>query len=180
VVAGTDLTGGGTAGGVTLNLDVTKVPQLASSNSFIGNQTVAGNITATGTFSGSGAGLTGVPNTALGGSARVRGIVYLAGCDSCAPLSASDSQAIFYVNAVGAMTITSVYCLADGGSPQINIARDNGGPTNLLTSDLTCDGAPAPGFTSTALALGDELDFVMAAPDGVAKRITVVIQTSLN
>ena len=43
VTAGTDLTGGGTVplgGTTTLNLDTTKVPQLASANTFTGNQTV--------------------------------------------------------------------------------------------------------------------------------------------
>jgi trimeric autotransporter adhesin len=39
VTAGTDLTGGGTSGKVTLNLDTTKVPQLAASNGFVGSQT---------------------------------------------------------------------------------------------------------------------------------------------
>jgi hypothetical protein len=43
VTAGTDLTGGGTSGSVTLNLDTTKVPTLgASSNTFTGNLTVDG------------------------------------------------------------------------------------------------------------------------------------------
>ena len=51
VTAGTDLTGGGTSGNVTLNLDTTKVPQLAASNTFTGNQTVNGNLSASGTFS---------------------------------------------------------------------------------------------------------------------------------
>ena len=51
VTAGTDLTGGGTNGGVTLNLDTTKVPQLNASNTFTGNQTVSGNLSATGTVS---------------------------------------------------------------------------------------------------------------------------------
>ena len=40
VTAGTDLTGGGTSGKVTLNLDTTKVPQLAANNNFTGLQTV--------------------------------------------------------------------------------------------------------------------------------------------
>src|ERR1017187_7194131 len=69
VTAGTDLTGGGASGNVTLNLDVTKVPQLTSANSFTANQSVTGNISATGsisagTFSGNGAAITGV-NAAL-------------------------------------------------------------------------------------------------------------------
>lgn len=37
VTAGTDLTGGGTSGKVTLNVDTTKVPQLAAANTFTGN-----------------------------------------------------------------------------------------------------------------------------------------------
>jgi trimeric autotransporter adhesin len=40
VIAGTDLKGGGSSGNVTLNLDTTKVPQLASSNTFTGTQTI--------------------------------------------------------------------------------------------------------------------------------------------
>jgi hypothetical protein len=53
VTAGTDLTGGGTSGTVTLNLDTTKVPRLSVANTFTGNQTVNGNLSATGVVSGS-------------------------------------------------------------------------------------------------------------------------------
>jgi trimeric autotransporter adhesin len=49
VTAGTDLTGGGTSGNVTLKLDTTKVPLLAANNAFTGNQTITGNLTASGT-----------------------------------------------------------------------------------------------------------------------------------
>src|SRR4029077_3118403 len=48
VTAGTDLTGGGTKGKVSLNLDTTKVPQLNSVNTFTANQGVIGTLTATG------------------------------------------------------------------------------------------------------------------------------------
>ena len=48
VTAGTDLTGGGTTGKVTLNLDTTKVPRLSAANTFTGNQAVIGTFTATG------------------------------------------------------------------------------------------------------------------------------------
>lgn len=44
VTAGTDLTGGGNSGSVTLNLDTTKVPQLSSNNAFTGTQQFSGNI----------------------------------------------------------------------------------------------------------------------------------------
>jgi len=68
VKAGTDLTGGGTTGAVTLNLDTTKVPQLAAANTFTANQKVNGTMTAT-LFSGSGASLTNVNAAKFGGLA---------------------------------------------------------------------------------------------------------------
>jgi hypothetical protein len=53
VTAGSGLTGGGTSGAVTLNLDATKVPLLTTGNTFAGNQTVNGNLSATGLVTGS-------------------------------------------------------------------------------------------------------------------------------
>jgi hypothetical protein len=47
VTAGTDLTGGGTTGTVTLNLNTAKVPLLAAANTFTASQTVKGTLTAT-------------------------------------------------------------------------------------------------------------------------------------
>ena len=47
VTAGTDLTGGGSSGNVTLNLDTTRVPQLGTANTFTANQTINGNLSAT-------------------------------------------------------------------------------------------------------------------------------------
>jgi hypothetical protein len=38
VTSGTDLTGGGTSGDVTLNLDTTKVPELNTANTFAANR----------------------------------------------------------------------------------------------------------------------------------------------
>jgi hypothetical protein len=51
-----------------LNVDTTKVPQLATANTFTGNQTVNGSVTAT-SFSGSGSSLTNVNAAELGGLA---------------------------------------------------------------------------------------------------------------
>jgi len=47
VTAGTDLTGGGNSGNVTVNLDTTKVPQLAAANSFTNNNAVSVNSSST-------------------------------------------------------------------------------------------------------------------------------------
>jgi len=56
VGAGTGLTGGGAVslgGSTTLSLDTTKVPLLSAANIFTGNQTVNGNLSATGVVTGS-------------------------------------------------------------------------------------------------------------------------------
>ena len=55
VNAGADLTGGGAVllgGSTTLNLDTTKVPLLASANSFTNSQSITGNLAVSGTVSG--------------------------------------------------------------------------------------------------------------------------------
>ena len=71
VTAGTDLTGGGTGGNVTLNLDTAKVPLLTAANMFVGNQTItgnlsdSGNINATGSVSGQTASFTGNNNSQI-------------------------------------------------------------------------------------------------------------------
>jgi hypothetical protein len=67
VTAGTDLTGGGTTGTVTLNLDTTKVPQLAAANTFTASQTVNGGVTAT-SFSGNGSALTNLQGANVQGT----------------------------------------------------------------------------------------------------------------
>jgi trimeric autotransporter adhesin len=72
VTSGAGLTGGGTSGSVTLKIDTTKVPQLSAANIFTANQSVHGNLSATGsvsaaTFSGNGAALTNVNAALLSG-----------------------------------------------------------------------------------------------------------------
>lgn len=54
VLAGTDLTGGGSSGTITLNVDTTKVAQLNGVNSFNGNQSIGGNLSTTGNISATG------------------------------------------------------------------------------------------------------------------------------
>jgi hypothetical protein len=69
VTAGTDLTGGGTSGSVTLNVDTTKIPQLGGANTFVGNQAITGNLTDTGNITATGslsAATETITNTASG------------------------------------------------------------------------------------------------------------------
>jgi hypothetical protein len=147
----------------------------------------AGTVTAT-TFSGNGSALTNVNAASLGGSSasalRTRAITYLGGCDTCSVLADTDDQKMIYLNVVGPMTITSVKCFSDAGTPTINIQRDDGSPADVLSSALSCS---TSGGTSTSfngseniLALNDKLDFVMVTAGGVAKRVTVVITATVN
>jgi hypothetical protein len=119
---------------------------------------------------------------AVGKSARTHSITYMAGCDNCGVLQTTDSQRQFYINVLGPMTIVSVSCFSDTGGPSVNIARENRGPTNLLSSNLTCssDGTSTNQFNSSVLNLDDQLDFIVASTDGVSQRVTIVIQTTLN
>ena len=54
VTPGVGLTGGGSSGTITLNIDPNNVPLLTTANTFSGNQTVNGNLSATGLVSSSG------------------------------------------------------------------------------------------------------------------------------
>ncbi|MEO6119305.1 MAG: hypothetical protein ABIP12_01340 [Terriglobales bacterium] len=152
---------------------------------------VVGNIAASGTitgasFSGSGASLTGVATSAqlsaLDARLAVRGINYLAGCDSCNLLQVADSQKDIYMNVVGAMTINQVTCISDLGAPTINLQRDDGSASNILSTDLACStgGTSTTSFLDSALAVGDKLDFYVTGGTGVAHRVTVVIKATIN
>jgi hypothetical protein len=115
---------------------------------------------------------------------RVRGIAYVAGCDSCNLLQTNDSEKTIYMNVVGAMTINQVTCFSDAGSPTINLQRDDGFPANILSADLACSstGAVTTGIVSaeSVLNLNDKIDFYVTSAGGSAHRVTVVIKTTLN
>ncbi len=145
--------------------------------------TVTGNVEVKGTGNGilfpDGSALTS--NSA----ARVRAITYLAGCDTCDVLTDADDQRTIFLNLIGAITINSVTCFSDAGSPIINLQRDSGiGGADILNINLTC--TPS-GTTSTdivsaqsVLNLNDKLDFVMVSAGGVARRVTVAIKATVN
>jgi hypothetical protein len=65
VTAGTDLTGGGTSGSVTLNVDTTKIPQLGAGNTFVGNQSITGNLSASGSVTAQTGNFDGTSSTPL-------------------------------------------------------------------------------------------------------------------
>jgi hypothetical protein len=73
VTAGTDLTGGGTGGNVMLNLDTTKVPQFATSNTFTGAQTINNNVTINGLASGNALSVSGA-TTGVSATGSIYGV----------------------------------------------------------------------------------------------------------
>ncbi len=122
VTAGTDLTGGGTSGNVTLNLNTAKVPQLAAANTFTGNQAIIGNLTDTGTISastnasttaiqGSSAGGTGVAGSSVSG---VAGSFQVGSNAGIILQGGSGSSIVFDVDALGDVSATSFQI---GGNP---------------------------------------------------------------
>ncbi len=149
----------------------------------------AGTITAT-AFSGNGSALTSVNAATVNGSSgaalATRGIVYLGGCDSCSVLQSTDSQKMIYLNVVGTMTIQSVTCYSDAGSPIINIHRNNSQNNVVSSGDVQCASANPATKTNfntgeNILNLNDTLDFVMVnTNDNVAKRVTVIIKAVVN
>jgi hypothetical protein len=126
---------------------------------------------------------------ALGGVAAanhlVRAITYLAGCDGCSTLDATnDDQKTIYVNVIGPMTITEVFCFSDAGTPSIQIHRNvSGTPAEILTDPLQCStsGESTTVFESgiNALSVGHRLDFDLTDAS-TAKRVTVIIKAVLT
>lgn len=139
--------------------------------------------TLTGVIAGSGlagGGFSGTPTLALSSAARTRGINYLAGCDWCGALDNTGQKTIYY-NVVGPMTINSVTCFSDTGTPVINIGK-NSTNIGILSANLTCTptGASSSLFSQNALNLNDTVDFMMISAGGAAHRVTVTIQATLD
>jgi hypothetical protein len=128
VTAGTDLSGGGTTGNVTLNLDTAKVPQLNTANTFTGNQTVNGNMSATGLVTGSAYNI-GSDLFAFGSSANRSAFLGFAGSgaanysDTAVGWRALYSDAGSSNTAIGAQALlsnTTGYQNAAGGAQALN------------------------------------------------------------
>jgi hypothetical protein len=159
VTAGTDLTGGGTSGNVTLNLDITKVPQLGTPNTFVGHQSVTGSITASGQLQG------GAPGVLITDGAGQTMQIF----SNPAPTGASAGTAQFIPNAgtlvgleaysIGLIDGTSgdFYChhgLVAGGSGVCyfaDVANNSGHIANSFSQAIQFDSVNSAGtdiFTS--------------------------------
>lgn len=129
VTAGTDLTGGGATGTVTLNLDTTKVPTLGSANSFTGNQTITGNVTASGAINGGTASFTGAVTT---GAQTVKGNISETG----------------NITSTGSVSGTSGSFSGNNTSEILHVTQSGNGHA-IVASTSYVDGAALYGFNSS-------------------------------
>src|SRR5579863_9189758 len=171
LTAGTDLTGGGLAtlgGNVTLNLDTTKVPQLNAANTFTGNQTVSGNLSATGVVSGGsfeiGSNLFGFGSYANGNAfLGFAGNSTMTGHDNTASgsgalasnttgyLNAASGWQALVLNSTGTLnTATGASALQSNTAGNLNTATGESAlASNTTGGSNTGDGATALGFNTT-------------------------------
>ena len=146
VTAGTDLTGGGASGNVTLNLDTTKVPQLKKANTFTGNQTVTGNMSASGTVSGASYQIGGTP-FAFGSAASENAFLGFAGNSSTTTTgtqnTAVGNASLYYTTsgfgntAVGSFSLLSTTTGATNTAVGSNaMLTNNSGTYNTAVGEL--------------------------------------------
>ena len=167
-------------------IDATKIAGTAATlgvNAFVGDQSVTGNVTVSGGGNGYIFPDASKQTTAASANTNIRGINYIAGCDTCATLAdPTDDQKTIYQNVVGDMNITEVTCFANAGSPTINLQRDDGSAANILVDSspsaaIACDGTAKTTFNGTEneLHAGDKIDFNLVTAS-TASRVTVVIK----
>ena len=79
------------------------------------------------------------------------------------------------------LTLLSVTCFSDAGTPSINLHRANSAG-NVLSSNISCStaGTSNSSFNGGEATLNpnESLDFVMASAGGVAKRVTVIVKAT--
>lgn len=171
LTAGTDLTGGGTAGAVKLNLDTTKVPQLAAANNtFTGNINVVGDLRED--FSGINKGTVtpgirfGVGNTGEGISSDRSGTVNKNGID-------------LYTNFTPRVSITQ------GGNVGIGTTAPTSGMLTAVSNSVSVVAISATGYNAVTDSGGNGYDAMHvtggnADPDGDAQPGAGLVVTGGN
>lgn len=113
----------------------------------------------------------------------VSNAIFLLGADTGSVLEDTEDQPEFFCNESGVtLTISKVVCRSDAGTPSVNIQKDDGSPTDMMASALSCStaGASQTSFVSGENVIPDGtcVDFVMGTAGGVAKRITFNVTTT--
>ncbi len=134
VTAGTDLTGGGTGGVQTLNLDTTKVPQLAAANTFSGTQTINNNVTIN---AASGYALTA---TSSSGFTGVNGVGYAGVLGSGTAYGVYGSASKGNIGVYGTSSGTGSYGLYGQNGTTSSTGLGVGSDTNIYAAGVWGDG----------------------------------------
>ena len=84
--------------------------------------------------------------------------------------------------APAAITITEVWCESDETATTIQLQKDDGTATNMLSANEACDGGATTGFVSgeNSLADGDRLDYLTVAISGSPTRVTVCVEYTFD
>lgn len=123
-----------------------------------------------------------------------KSIMFSFGCTktACPVLEDEDDYpSIVYNHSERTWTITEVLCKSNAGNPTIQLQRDDGSPTNMFSSALTCD--PTPSGTDgsdgilTSFVSGENvispthwIDFLIVAAGGTAKQVSISIKYTVN
>jgi hypothetical protein len=84
--------------------------------------------------------------------------------------------------APAAITITEVWCESDETATTIQLQKDDGTATNMLSTNEACDGGATTGFVSgeNSLADGDRLDYLTVAISNSPTRVTVCVEYTFD
>jgi hypothetical protein len=163
VTAGTGLTGGGTTGSVSLNLDTTKVPLLASANTFNAGQTVKGNLT----LSGSGNGLVFADGSKQTTAAS-------GGCGTVTSVALSAPSSDFTVTGspttkAGTLGLGWTVAPTSANAANAIVKRNSGG--NFATNSVTASSLISSAVTATTITAGT-LNVTSLNPSGTISVVT--------
>jgi len=154
VTAGSDLTGGGTGGNVTLNVDTTKVPLLASANIFSTGQTISatGSVDGLDVSAASGNGITATSTSGVGlsgGSTNSTGVAGATGSSQAYGVSGVNLGGGVGVSASGLTGVSaeSTTCCTGYGGEFYGYSAQSGSNNNGTDGVLSIGGSPDPSAT---------------------------------
>ena len=102
------------------------------------------------------------------------------GTGTSSVLQDADDEASIWNNQTGGqVTIASVTCESDTGTPTVQLQRDDGSPTNMLSSNLSCATTPASTTTfvsgENVIASGNRVDYLTVSAGGSAHWVAITI-----
>jgi len=128
------------------------------------------------------AGRTITATTAVQAQERVMHVKWWGTGASSVLQDTDDELTVFRNRYTNTITINSVVCETDTGTPTVQLQKDDGSATNMLSSNLTCDGTPTTTFVSgeNTMAAGDRLDGLIVSAGGSAHWVAITVSYTVN